>query len=280
MKTQTQDEFVREVESRRWYHSMWLPGPEHPVLTEGEPFERVWDNIKLTMGLISYPQMIVLDIGTFDGKWAFEAERLGAKRVIATDCNWRAFDNFMFAHRALNSKVQPLFNVPLHELVRRLEPYSRGMHTGWGRHNGEEEQIKPEDTRFDIVQHLGVLYHLRDPMHSLLQCRSVMKDNAWLIIETACLPYEKEPVMLFNPRGKWRVYDDVTTWWAPSVQCLQEMLKGSLFDPQGYSIVEFDGSDIGRICMIARAQPFSEVDMKLLDEVFYNTYRTPGWGAV
>jgi hypothetical protein len=38
---------------------------------------------------------------------------------------------------------------------------------------------------FDIVQHLGVLYHLPNPMLSLAQCRSVPKESGSLLLEMA-----------------------------------------------------------------------------------------------
>src|SRR5262245_23663151 len=89
------------------------------------------------------------------------------------------------------------------------------------------------DSLFDIVQHLGLLYHLRDPLLSLSQARSVLRQGGHLLIETAVVAEETASYMLFNgvPPDTARIYEDVTTWWAPTIRCLREMLRASLFAP-------------------------------------------------
>jgi len=58
--------------------------------------------------------MSVLDIGSWDGFFAFEAERRGASRVLATDSfcwsgeGWGNKDGFNLVRNVLNSKVEDL----------------------------------------------------------------------------------------------------------------------------------------------------------------------------
>src|SRR6185312_6434904 len=81
----------------------------------------------------------VLDIGTWDGWFAFEMERRGAE-VVAIDC----WDNPKFheIHQVLGSRAE-------HRVmdVYDLTPATVG--------------------RFDIVLFMGVLYHLKHPLRAL-----------------------------------------------------------------------------------------------------------------
>lgn len=245
----------------RWYHSIRL---SEEVVTPGEPYEPSWNNTRTVRGRIDYSGKFVLDVATFDGMWAFEAEQLGAARVVGVDCMWR--ENPLFCKQVLGSKVVFLLNVPPHELTRRLDSYLH-CRDFW-------RQDCPE--KFDIVQHLGLFYHLRDPMQSVLECRNVIKDGGKLLFESAVMVGETRKVMQFNPCPYWSVYDDATTWWAPSVNCLKEIMDRSLFevDTGSISVIEQDHG-IGRVSLIATAKPVSECNPANLAEL-RNTYRTPG----
>lgn len=268
----TVEEIQARVDALRpWYHCITLP---NGIVTPGEPYEPVWNNVRKAREFLSYRGKRVLDTATFDGMWAFEAEQLGAAEVVATDCNHRAYGNFMLCHRLLESNVIPYLNVPIHEQVQRLDTYLKGHNVKWStadvRPVAESDPIK-----FDIVHHLGLLYHLRDPLHSLSQLRSLVKDNGKLLIETACLLNEDRSVMQYNTLTP-KIYGDITTWWAPSINCLRDMLETSMFEVQleTVSIARFD-NQIGRVALVARAVPANEANQALVVEL-KNTYRTPG----
>jgi len=117
----------------------------------------------------------VLDIGTWDGYFAFECERRGAKRVLAID-TWngeKEFQAFLFAHKSLGSKVEYM----------RLDAHD----------------ISPAITgTFDLVLCAGVLYHFRHPLAALEKIRSVTQNQ--LIVETNSLipaVHEHIPLMTF-----------------------------------------------------------------------------------
>src|SRR5262245_11495722 len=68
------------VSKVRWYHTIDL---EHGVATPGFVDRRsVTDRYGLPASLVG---MRCLDVGTYDGFWAFEMERRGAQEVIALD---------------------------------------------------------------------------------------------------------------------------------------------------------------------------------------------------
>lgn len=255
----------RGMSNFSWYHKIDLGSG---LVTPGLELDHVWDGIRRTRDNLEYRNKNVLDIGSFDGMWAFEAERLGAGAVVATDSNFRAFPNFLFCRQALDSAVIPYYNVSPYELSERLAVHFEDTHEG----------ERPYHNLFEIVQHLGVLYHLRDPLMSLGQTRSVMRTGGHLLLETAAVLDDKASYMVFNgvPPEKGRIYEDVTTWWAPSLLCLREMLSASLFsvDEQSLNVIPQTGN-IGRVSLIAGAIDPSEVPPHYVDELA-RTYRNPG----
>jgi tRNA (mo5U34)-methyltransferase len=144
----------------------------------------------------------VLDIGAWDGAFSFEAERRGAREVLATDhfCwsgdGWGTKEGFDYAHGKLKSRVRSL-DVDVFDLsVERLG-------------------------QFDVVLFLGVLYHLRNPYGGLEAAASLAREM--LVIETLTGVNDiNEPAMRFMPRGE--LGGDPTNTFAPNVRCLELML--------------------------------------------------------
>ena len=73
------DELHGQVADVQWYHSLELaPG----VVTPG------WFDLRPMAAKLPWPTLTglrCLDVGTFDGFWAFEMERRGAREVVAID---------------------------------------------------------------------------------------------------------------------------------------------------------------------------------------------------
>ncbi len=201
MTTQSASDGVRaEAERITWYHSMDLGG----VRTKGS------DNTPSQLRRIAMPEslagMTVLDVGAWDGFYSFEAERRGAKRVLATDHQaWRSGEafgwgtgkaGFELARRALGSRVED------REMdVFDISPQAVGM--------------------FDVVLFLGVLYHLKDPLGALERVAGVT--NKLLIVETAVdLMGLQRPAMAFYRSRE--LNGDPTNWFGPNVACVKEML--------------------------------------------------------
>lgn len=152
--------------------------------------------------------MRVLDIGTWDGFFAFEFERRGAK-VLAID-NWnddKQLATFLFARKQLNSKVE-YRKMDVHD----LDPSLIG--------------------KFDIVFFAGMLYHLRYPLKVLEAIRSVT--DGCLIIETVMMVpfiHEHFPMMAFFP-GDEEANASGRSWGicgAATISWLKEALNSAGF---------------------------------------------------
>ena len=189
------DQLKLEVARHSWFHTIDLG---QGVVTPGRVDPR-----KQTLPRLHLPAELrgksVLDIGAWDGFFSFEAERRGAKRVLATDSHaWRdCKPAFELARRALGSKVED-FDID----VMDLDPARIGT--------------------FDVVLMLGVLYHLRHPMLALEKVFSVTADH--LILETVTdLTWTSYPAMRFYPGDE--LARDSSNWFGPNPAAVAGMLK-------------------------------------------------------
>jgi tRNA (mo5U34)-methyltransferase len=104
--------------------------------------------------------LTVLDIGTWDGYFSFEAERRGAKRVVAYDMHPPDHYGFAIAKTLLNSSVEYIQGS-----VYDLTPDVYGT--------------------FDVVMFFGVFYHLRYPLLALDRIWEIT--DQYLLMESQCL---------------------------------------------------------------------------------------------
>lgn len=190
------DELKEEVDSVKWFHSIDLG---NGIVTPG--VDRSARRLKGIHMPASLSGMSVLDIGTFDGFYAFEAERRGA-RVLATDTAvWRnphiGRAGFDLARRVLHSSVED------REVdVLDLSPETVGM--------------------FDLVLFLGVLYHLPNPLLALERVASVTRRQ--LIMETHVdLLWSRRPAAAFYPSDELK--GDHSNWWGPNLAAAKGMLQ-------------------------------------------------------
>jgi tRNA (mo5U34)-methyltransferase len=173
----------------------------HNVVTPGV------DNTSERLGRLGLPASLagktVLDVGAWDGFFSFQAERRGARRVLATDSyswrgdGWGSKAGFELARSALNSQVEDA-DID----VMDLSPERVGT--------------------FDVVLFLGVLYHLRHPLLALERVASVTRE--WLIVETVvdCLDYPRPAMAFYQDK---ELNNDPTNWWAPNQSCAEAMLR-------------------------------------------------------
>lgn len=203
-------EIRRRANEIDWFHSMEIvPG----VRTTG-----VYDP-SLHAERAQIPQDLrgksVLDIGSWDGYYAFEAERRGAARVVATD-SWawqgrsplpfRPGDStprfgskqgFELVHEARDSKVESI------EVdVMDLSPDVIGT--------------------FDVVLFFGVLYHLPNPYLGLETVAAVC--DGLLILETESdMLLSRRPAAAFYAGDELR--GDDSNWWGLNVAAIEGMLR-------------------------------------------------------
>jgi tRNA (mo5U34)-methyltransferase len=149
----------------------------------------------------------VLDVGAWNGAFSFEAKRIGAARVLATDM-------YTWAHPFFNGFEKFLY-------VRkdaRLDIEYRVLDT---------HQINREIVgEFDIVLFLGVFYHLEDPITVIANIAEVAA--SWLVVETHLdLDDVPNPAMRYYPGAE--LADDPTNWWGPNQRCVEALLRTTGF---------------------------------------------------
>jgi tRNA (mo5U34)-methyltransferase len=210
-----------QVADRQWYHTLELaPG----VVTPG------WFDTRPLVAELPLPASLdgarCLDVGTFDGFWAFELERRGAREVVAIDVtdahewDWpagsspeaiaalserkRGGDGFALARRALGSGVE----------FRERSVYD----------------LDPEEVgRFDFVFMGSLLLHLRDPVGALERVRSVCSGRV-LVVETIdgllSAVFRRRPLATLDGEGRpW--------WWQANAAAVVRMVEAAGFSVLG-----------------------------------------------
>ncbi len=189
----------------------------------------------------------VLDIGSWDGWFAFRAEREGASRVVALDYYAWAMDHEAqrrYWARCREQGVQPETYELVPELwdVDRL-PGREGFEIARAVLDSKVEAVVADfphvDARslgtFDVVFFLGVLYHLENPFAALRRLRELT--GALCVIETVCVVVpgqEHHPLWEFF--GRDELNGDPSNWWAGNAAGLESMCLAA-----GFGRVEFVG---------------------------------------
>ena len=187
-----------EVDQIKWWHPIDLGGG---LITPGI------DVTPARLAEIRMPEdltgLTVLDIGAWDGFFSFEAERRGARRVLATDSfcwdggGWGTKKGFELARRVLGSKVEDKWIE-----VLSLSPDTVGV--------------------FDVVLFLGVLYHMKHPLLALERVASVTRGQLIMQTQVDMLAVNR-PAIAFYP-GK-ELGGDPTNWCGPNPAALEAMLE-------------------------------------------------------
>jgi tRNA (mo5U34)-methyltransferase len=193
------DEYGKTV---HWFHSLDLG---NGLFTSGfatqESLEKRLRSLQIPDDLTG---MTFLDIGSWDGYYAFEAEARGASRVMATDffcwvgAGWGRKDGFLLAREILGSKVEDK-NIE----VQDISPATVGM--------------------WDIVLFSGIFYHLRDPIPAMQAAASVA--SKCMIVETHIDQDDmSQPMMRYVPRDRI-IGNETSNWWRPNSAMILMLLK-------------------------------------------------------
>jgi tRNA (mo5U34)-methyltransferase len=209
-----------KIASMEWYHTLELaPG----VLTPG------WFDLRTVAPRVPWPDLTgkrCLDVGTFDGFWAFEMERRGAAEVAAIDL------------------IEPMSwdwpNLPQAEIIEQVAK-RKGAGNGFEiardalgssvkRREMSVYDLDPAEVgTFDFVYVGSLLLHLRDPVKALERVHAVCSGEVvvldaidlWL---TSLLP--RRPVATLDGRGRpW--------WWKPNLAGLVRMVEAAGFRTVG-----------------------------------------------
>jgi tRNA (mo5U34)-methyltransferase len=227
-----------------WWHSIRLPdGTVTPGEKSPELLEQQWEALRLP----PLTGKTVLDIGAWDGWFAFRAEAEGAARVVALDSyvwalDFSRADDYRDYVRARQAQALPYdlwgpdcaywdadglpgkrsFDHARAALASRVEPVVADIV------RDNLEQLGD----FDINLFVGVLYHLREPLRSLSRLRSLTRELA--VIETAAVRVEGlEDAALIEFIEGDELNNDASNWHVPTEQALHGMCRAA-----GFSNVE------------------------------------------
>jgi tRNA (mo5U34)-methyltransferase len=182
------------VAAVQWWHTIDLGNGV--VTAGGDPTPARLPELQIPHDLTG---LTVLDIGAWDGFFAFEAERRGARRVLATDSfcwgqgGWGTKAGFELARQALGSHVEDLDIDPL-----ELSPDRIGT--------------------FDLVFCFGVLYHMRHPLLALERIFSVTALQTHVDLTSI-----ERPAIAFYPGTE--LNNDPTNWCGPNPAAVMAMLR-------------------------------------------------------
>lgn len=152
-------------ENTLWYHTMEL---QHGIVTPG------WFDLRPVVDMLPWPDVSgkrCLDVGTYDGFFAFEMERRGAAEVVATDIpsheewDWPPLVRARgpLALKEIAGEKGRGFEIASSALASRVQKHEISVYELSRRRLG----------RFDVVVCGSLLLHLRDPFRALDAIRGV-----------------------------------------------------------------------------------------------------------
>ena len=183
-----------------WYHTLTFPdGSTTPGYFDTRP----------AVEQVRWPEEVAggrcLDVGTFDGFWAFELERRGAAEVVALDidnpeaADWTYDERQRMPEqiRRLNAARGPGFVEAARRMGSRAVRVDKSVYA-----------LDPDvDGMFDVVLCGALLLHLRDPIAALEAMRRVCRGS--LVLVEAL-----DPLLDLVPRlAVARINPDRMQWW-------------------------------------------------------------------
>jgi tRNA (mo5U34)-methyltransferase len=216
-----------------WYHTIDLG---HGVATPG-----FIDN-RPTVQLFGIPDELTgkrcLDIGTYDGFWAFEFERRGASDVVGIDVDSPLeHDIPRLVKRRLQAQAEredlhasynrQLANVGMQIQGEGFRTAAEILGSKVRREALNVYDVSPERVgMFDVVFISQLLLRLRDPQTIVENMFSVCRGVA-IIAE----PYDPELEALPRAASRFIGTEDAGVWWSHSVKSMRKMMEVAGFDP-------------------------------------------------
>src|SRR5262245_1284794 len=206
-----------------WWHSIDFGDG---IVTNGAKSSEVLRRELESLRLPDLGGKTVLDIGAYDGFYSFEAERRGAKRVVALDHYAWSLDlpnSIAYWRDCARRGVPPL---PSEETPFWQPDSLPGKHAFDTAHkilNSNVEVVVGDymamDLRplgqFDVVLYMGVLYHMENPLASLRRLASVTRGLAVIETHAVVVPgYEDVEMCEFYSSNQ--LNGDSSNWWGPN----------------------------------------------------------------
>jgi tRNA (mo5U34)-methyltransferase len=204
---------VERVERRSWYHTIELaPG----LVTSG------WFDLRPYVDRYGLPErmdgMRALDVGTWDGFWAFEMERRGAS-VVALDLDDERDLDWPPRRRPASFPDEPRgegFRLAAEVLGSGVELLDLSIYDATARELGT----------FDLVLCGSVLIHLRDQMLALERIAELCRGT--FVSAEEC---DRVAGLLPVPLARYRADDpSAVVFWRPSARTWRRMMWTAGFD--------------------------------------------------
>jgi len=177
---ETSKAIMDEISRHNWYQSIPLASN---IVTPGETGEAEERKIQMMQLPNDLSGRTVLDIGCNEGFFSFEAEKLGADRILAIDKSSAAKAKFELVKRILDSKVE-FMAVDLFEMDRH------------------------DIGKFDIVFFLAVFHHLRYPLLALDRLYNLTKEFAVMeFVEAVPIVDEEQSAMVRKMSKKGHLHN-------------------------------------------------------------------------
>jgi tRNA (mo5U34)-methyltransferase len=225
------EELQAQADAILWFHSIDLG---QGVRTKG-----LSELVLRADQLPDFAGKSVLDVGTWDGYYAYEAERQGARRVVALDHYAWGVD--FGARGAYWSQCIAEGTLPDHrrdatDFWREDLPGRRGFDFA---HHALDSKVEPVLAdfmtvdleslgTFDVVLYLGVLYHMKEPLTALERVRQITTQVAVIETEAVQLQSRGDAVLLEFYAGS-DVGVDFGNWFIPTLSALQALCRAAGF---------------------------------------------------
>lgn len=204
----------RRVEALQWYHTFELaPG----VVTPG------WFDTRPVLDRLPFPEDLsgkrCLDVGSFDGFWAFAMEQRGASEVVAIDVpdpekwDWPA-----------NSPRDAVASVSSRQPGAGFSLVAETLGSRVRRRELSVYDLDPALVgTFDFVYVGSLLLHLRDPIGALARVRRVCTGSLLVVdaVETGVGLPGRPRASLDGVGRPW--------WWKPNLPGLVRMVEAAGF---------------------------------------------------
>ena len=206
------------MHEHRWYHTIELPGGPTPG----------YFDTRAAAKLVPLPASLegrrCLDVGTYDGFWAFEMERRGADEVVAVDVlDPRRWD---WPGDATDAAVEAI-GEPKRASAGAFDVARKALGSAVERRDLSVYDLAPETVgAFDVVYCGSLTLHLRDPVGALDAVRSVCREL--LVLEDAV----DVPLTLARPRAPSAILDGHGRpwWWKVNAAGLARLAESAGFD--------------------------------------------------
>jgi SAM-dependent methyltransferase len=208
-------ERLRRARERSWYHTLEL-APD--LVTDG------WFDLRGYVPRYGLPDdmtgMRALEVGTWDGFWAFEMERRGAE-VVALDLDDERDLDWPPRRRPEHPNPEPRgdgFRLAREILGSSVERVNRSVY-----------HATPEELgTFDLVFCGSVLIHLRDQLLALERIANLVKPGGVFV---SAEEYDRLAGLMPVPMSRYRTdRDSAVVFWQPSIRTWKRMFHTAGFD--------------------------------------------------